>query len=228
VEADSSGRVERFVEKPSRDQVRTRWINAGTYVLEPEVLEYVPAGQHYMFEQGLFPKLLEMGIPVYCYPSNAYWTDMGTPRNYLQLHRDLLMGEGSLQLDERTLQAGVWVGQGCNIASDVLLTPPVVLGPGCSLEPGAQVLGPAVVGPGCIVGRSTTIDGALLWSRVRLGAGVTLTRCIVTNDVVLGEGVNVGPDCILADGVVVDQGNTLGEGVVLWPGKLLEERGLSD
>jgi mannose-1-phosphate guanylyltransferase len=78
VEMDPSGRVKRFVEKPPADQVNSRWVNAGTYVLESEVLQYIPAGQHSMFERGLFPLLVDMGIPVYGYPSRAYWLDLST------------------------------------------------------------------------------------------------------------------------------------------------------
>ena len=227
VEADASGRVRRFLEKPSQDQVSTVWVNAGTYVLEPQVLEHIPAGQPYMFERGLFPWLLEQGLPVYCYPSRAYWMDLGTPGNYLRLHRDLLLGAARLQLDGEVPEEGVWMGKGCRIAPDVQLRPPVVLGPGCTLESGAQVLGPAVVGPECTIGQGSVVDGAVLWSRVRLGAGTTVTRCILANEVVVGDGVTVGADCILADGAVVEQGNSLGKGVVLWPGKRLEEEAIS-
>ncbi|MDI6814878.1 MAG: sugar phosphate nucleotidyltransferase, partial [Dehalococcoidales bacterium] len=68
VETDSDGCVKRFVEKPSPGQVTINWVNAGIYILEPEVLQHVPSGRHYMFEEGLFPLLLELGEPVYGYP----------------------------------------------------------------------------------------------------------------------------------------------------------------
>ena len=93
VETDGAGRVLRFVEKPAPERVTTHWVNAGTYILEPDVLRYAPAGEPFMFEGGLFPRLLEEGEAVYAFPSDAYWTDMGTPAAYLRLHADLLRGE---------------------------------------------------------------------------------------------------------------------------------------
>ena len=221
VEADASGRVKRFVEKPSREQVSSPWVNAGTYVLEPGVLEYIPRGQHYMFERGLFPALLEMGLTVYCFRSRAYWMDLGTPQNYLRLHHDALLGGAAVQPDGDLLREGVWVGVGCRIAPDVRLQPPVVLGPGCTLASGARVLGPAVLGPGCAIGEGAVVDGALLWSGVQVGARATLSRCILARDVRIGEGVTVGSECVLAEGVVVEPGNSLGGGVVLGPGERL-------
>lgn len=63
VETDTNDRVKRFVEKPKREEATTNMINAGIYILEPELLEYIPANQNYMFERGLFPLLLEQGDP---------------------------------------------------------------------------------------------------------------------------------------------------------------------
>ena len=94
VETDASGMVQRFVEKPGWDKVTTNMINAGIYILEPEVLAHVPASTHSMFERHLFPLLLEMGEPILSYPSDAYWIDIGTPEQYLKANHDLLLAWG--------------------------------------------------------------------------------------------------------------------------------------
>ena len=69
VPIDDDGRIERFIEKPKPDEVITNLINAGTYVLEPEVLNYVPDGEPFSFERpavgGLFPLLLAEGEALY-------------------------------------------------------------------------------------------------------------------------------------------------------------------
>ena len=59
VETDSEGWVQRFIEKPGPDEITCNTINAGIYVLEPSVLRYMPSGEPYSFERGLFPTLLE-------------------------------------------------------------------------------------------------------------------------------------------------------------------------
>jgi mannose-1-phosphate guanylyltransferase len=227
VEADASGRVKRFLEKPGKADIRTAWVNAGTYILEPQVLQYIPPDEYYMFERGLFPYLLEQGLPVYCYPSKAYWMDLGTPRNYMRLHRDILLGETLVQPYGEMKQEGVWMGLGCRVALDANIRPPVVLGPGCIVESKVQIVGPTVIGADCIVGLGSVVDNALLWDRVNLGSGVTITGSILGQNVVIGDNVDAGPDCILADGVVVGHGNNLGEGLIVWPDKRLEPNTLS-
>jgi len=52
-------------------QVFSDTINTGLYVLDPEVLNHVPAGRSFDFSSELFPLLLEMGRPIYAAYSTA-------------------------------------------------------------------------------------------------------------------------------------------------------------
>ena len=92
VETGEDGRITRFLEKPGLDQVTCNTINAGLYVLEPEVLKTIPVGVNTSFERAVFPGLLASGQAVYAYISPGYWMDIGTPQKYLQAHRDILQG----------------------------------------------------------------------------------------------------------------------------------------
>ncbi|MGZ4760557.1 MAG: nucleotidyltransferase family protein, partial [Acidimicrobiales bacterium] len=72
------GRIERFLEKPTWGQVFSDTVNTGIYVIEPEVLDHIPAGEPYDFSQDLFPKLLSMGAPLYGHVAEGYWQDIGS------------------------------------------------------------------------------------------------------------------------------------------------------
>ena len=61
VETNVDGRVARFLEKPKADEITCHTINAGTYILEPQVLDLIPTGENHSFEYGLFPALLMRG-----------------------------------------------------------------------------------------------------------------------------------------------------------------------
>jgi mannose-1-phosphate guanylyltransferase len=182
VETIGEGRVQRFIEKPASDQVTSHWINAGTYVLEPEVLEHVPADSFYMFEKGLFPRLLELGEPVYGFPFASYWLDIGTADKYLQLNCDLLWSEvrssliGDLGRDEVRCDRNVVIHPAAEIAG------PVVIGSGCQIGQGAWVIGPVVLGPHCRIAEAARIERAVLWKGVAVDAGASLTGCVVGND----------------------------------------------
>src|SRR5262245_17856715 len=90
VETDAEGWVQRFIEKPGPDEITCNSINAGIYVLEPSVLRYMPKGEPYSFERGLFPTLLANKEPVLSYVFDKYWIDIGTPKKYLEVHQDIL------------------------------------------------------------------------------------------------------------------------------------------
>jgi mannose-1-phosphate guanylyltransferase len=162
VETDEDDRVRAFIEKPPREEATTQWINAGTYILEPEVLAHVPEG-HYMFEKGLFPTLLEMGRPVYGYPFRGYWLDMGTPAKYLALNADLLAGRTRSPLLKDIPGDGI------------------IRGAGSIIHPSAVLKAPVVVGEGCRIGQGARLENAILWDDVTVANGARLRSCIVSS-----------------------------------------------
>ena len=57
-ELDADDRIVRFVEKPRPEEVFSNWVNAGIYVLNPEILDQIPAGQPCDFGRQVFPRML--------------------------------------------------------------------------------------------------------------------------------------------------------------------------
>lgn len=205
VETGPGGRVLRFLEKPRPGETPARDINAGTYVLEPQALRHIPRGQPYMFERGLFPSLLEQGLPLFAYHTQSYWMDMGTPQRYLALHLHLLLKNGAaLASDSR-------------IHPQAILRGPVMMGPGCRVAAQAQVVGPAALGPSCHLGPRSRVERAVLWHGVRVGEGAIITGAILGNGCHIGDRAWVGPGCVLGDGVALAPGTRLEPGTLLWP-----------
>jgi mannose-1-phosphate guanylyltransferase/phosphomannomutase len=92
VETESDGRIRRFVEKPDPKEVSTNLINAGIYVLEPSVLDVIPAGEFFDFGKHVFPALLARGAPMYAMKPNAYIQDIGTPERLAKAQQDYANG----------------------------------------------------------------------------------------------------------------------------------------
>ena len=82
VELNEAQTITRFVEKPPRDQLFSDLANAGIYVLEPEVLESIPAGQMYDFGHDVFPDMLAKGIRITGYVIEDRLIDIGLPEKY--------------------------------------------------------------------------------------------------------------------------------------------------
>ena len=179
VETESDGRVRRFIEKPSPDQITSHWINAGIYILEPEVLRHVPENSHYMFERGLFPRLLELDKPVYGYPFRGYWLDMGTPEKYLCLNCDLLRATATSHLTPGMKRDSVLCEADAIIHPSARITGPVMIGSQCRIEPGVRIKGPVVMGEGCHIGEGASIESAVLWKGVSVTTKASLKQCVI-------------------------------------------------
>jgi len=211
VETTSDGRVTRFTEKPKKEEVRANTINGGCYVLEPETLSYVPPGEYHMFEKGLFPKLLEVGAPIYSYAPPCYWNDVGTPASYLGIHRDILEGRARLSGERELSPDEVRKGRNVRIGAGAKVTGPVIAGDDCTIHPEARVTGPTVIGRNCTIGKGAMVTDAVLWDGVQIGEGAAVKESSIA------KGAVVGKRAIL-QGVVIGEGAQIGDGANLPPG----------
>ena len=227
VEIDARNKVKCFVEKPSWESITSDLINAGIYVLEPEVLNLIPTGVHHMLERGLFPKLVEQGIPFVGYRSNAYWIDIGIPDDYLKLHHDILMGKAMARFPGKSIADDIWVEEGCAINRSAKLIGPVVIGKNCTVGQDVRISGPAVFGDNCSIGQGTTVDEAILWQNVQLGRNVTVSNSVVGNNSVIGDNTWVSDGSILSDNTTIGGSNRLERGVKIWPGTTIDAHTIS-
>ncbi len=187
VETDRDRKVQRFIEKPSPDKVTTNWINAGIYILEPEVLEHVPEGKHYMFEKGLFPLLLELGKPVYGYHFNGYWLDMGTPEKYLCLNCDLLLSKVKSALVDSLNEDEVFCDKETIVHPSAHITGPTIIAGKCQIGQGVHIKGPVIIAPDCYIGEGASLERTVLWSGTIVGNGAILKQCVIGRNTKIGE-----------------------------------------
>ncbi len=178
VETDKDGRVTCFTEKPEWKDVKSHWINAGVYILEPEVLDYIPDDTFYMFEKGVFPQMLDKGEPMYAYASDAYWIDMGTPEKYHQLNNDMLSGKCTSTI----YKAGpVITGPGTNIHASARVNGPILIGARCIIEEKVELTGPVILGKGCRIKKGALIENSILWDDITIGEEALITNSIIAS-----------------------------------------------
>jgi mannose-1-phosphate guanylyltransferase len=219
VETDSEGRAKRFIEKPSRDRVTSNMINAGIYILEPDILSYIAPNTFSMFERDVFPALLEKGQVLYGYPFRDYWIDIGTPDKYLKLHHDLLrryIGNKGIKFEGESF-----------VHSSAQIEGPAIIGEGCSIDRNSIVRGPAVLGARCRVEEGAVVEGAVLWQDCQISKGAKLRNCLVACRCRIGEESEIPDGCILGDDVLVGRGSEVSKGIKIWPGKTIEQGTIS-
>jgi NDP-sugar pyrophosphorylase family protein len=205
---DGTGRVTSFVEKPLREAAPTNEINAGTYLLEPQVLDAIPSGLAVSIERETFPALLARGLPLYSYVTDDYWLDVGRPAQYLQAHFDVL--DGKLALDSPgggVAERGTFYVTNAHSPRNIVA--PSFIGDGVTIDPSA-IVGPyAVLGAGCHVGPQATVRDAVLWDHVRVDAGARIADSILATNVLVGSravvetGAVVGHDAVIAANAVL-------------------------
>jgi NDP-sugar pyrophosphorylase family protein len=206
---DRSGRVTAFVEKPPRGEAPTDEINAGTYLLEPAVLDLIPAGRIVSIERETFPAVIAGSKPLYAHTTTDYWIDLGRPEHYLQAHRDIL--DGRLRLDPladpEAHRGRFWLRGDTDIPPGIVA--PAYTGEGVTLAPGATVGPYAVVGTEARIGAEATVTSSVLWTGAIVEAGARVDGAILASNVRVGRGAKVlsgtvaGHDaCIEADAVV--------------------------
>ncbi len=92
VQLAADGRITRFVEKPSREEAFSNLANAGIYIVQPRVLDFIPVDRPFDFGHDLFPLLMRHGLPVYGHELAAYVLDIGSPERYAQAQLDVASG----------------------------------------------------------------------------------------------------------------------------------------
>ena len=175
----ADGEVVAFVEKPPRDQAPTNWINAGTYVLEPDVVDSIPPRLTVSIERETFPRMLEAPGRLYAMQSHAYWLDIGTPQKYLEAQLDVARGRLGRPVATATeVSPGVWVEPGAEIAET------------------ATVVGPSVIGVGARVGAGARVEASVLGPGTTVGEGSNLLRSVVLRGATVAPGTRVTDEVV--------------------------------
>jgi mannose-1-phosphate guanylyltransferase len=223
VELREDGAVANFLEKPG-EWVGNALINAGVYVLQPEVLELIPRGRVFSIERGVFPRLAQSGS-LYGHAGRGYWRDIGTPESYLQAHFDILEGTVQTAVASQLGEHYAYVAPSAQVDAGARLVPPVFVGEGARVQSGARVGPLAVLGAGTTVGEGATVLEAVLQSGVTLAGHTHVEFSIVVRDTSIGAGTNL-EGAVVGQGCEIGAGNRLAGGICLYPDTVLPDNSI--
>lgn len=196
VVTDRQHRIVSFIEKPAWDHVVTDLVNTGTYAVSPRILKEIPENTTFDFAKDLFPYLMEQNIPLYGFPTDGYWCDIGSPEAFLRCSMDAL--QGKLRLCPSVPERGNRIFSADPLPDNIILHPPCFLGQGVFISTGA------IIGPGAVIGCGSQID----------------SNAIIRNSVI--DGALVGENCVVEDSVIcrdatLPASSRIGRGSVLAP-----------
>ena len=196
---DGEKNVVGFQEKPGPAEAASNLANTGIYVLEPEVLGYVPEDAPFDFAEDLFPALLAAGEKVVGYEGDFYWSDIGTLGTYKEAQRDALFGRVAVEVPGEKRGGKLWVGEGARVHPSAYghIEGYAFVGQEAEVGRGVRLSGSAAIGDRCKVSDGATVKGSVLLPGAIVGSNAYLEDCIV------GPGYEIRPGETIRGGALV-------------------------
>jgi mannose-1-phosphate guanylyltransferase len=187
---DENNVITRFLEKPSPDEVFSNTVNAGIYILEPEILNYIPEDQPYDFSKELFPKLMREGISINTYHGKGAWLDTGRPRELI-LANKLMAEKYGKKIEEPNI-----------IGKMIIKEEPI--GDNYTIKGNCYIGGDVKIGENAEIIDSTIYDNSVIEDGTKVVDSIIFENCVIgkkskiTKSVIM-RNTNIGKDCEVAE-----------------------------
>ncbi|MFH1788831.1 MAG: DUF5752 family protein [Candidatus Altiarchaeota archaeon] len=220
VVADDSGMVRLFQEKPPQNECKSNMINTGVYVLEPEVLDYVPLNRKFDFSRDLFPMLAERQM-LYACPAEGFWTDIGQPSGFNKAKMHLLKNAEYKLSDSATilgeLGENVMLGEGVYVGRNTVIHGPTSIGENTLIEENC-VIGPnSCLGKNLVIKEGTRILDSTLFDGTEVGRHSHLNDTLIGEECCMGYHSIIWPNTLLGSKCNLGLSVNVEEGSRIWP-----------
>jgi len=210
VELDGEGHVLRFVEKPEPGQAPSNLINAGIYVLEEEVLDYIPDGK-VSTEEKVFP-ILAKEEKLFGFEAHGLWIDIGVPESYLEANRLILQKLG-----------GAIRGERCEVKKSAQILEPTCLGSGVAVGANS-VIGPnTTISDHVHIGEGCRVENSIVFPGVTIGDYSSIRNAIIGENASIERWVKIESGSLIGDYATILDGVTITQGVSICPSKIVSE-----
>jgi NDP-sugar pyrophosphorylase family protein len=199
VETDATGNIRRFLEKPKPEEITTNRINAGIYVLEPDMFDRIPDDVPWSIERSYFPSLVERGETFVAYLYDGYWIDIGTPDKYTQVHRDIMDGRFVAPPFLEPRATRTYIATTASVEAGASVEGPCFIDDGVVIKAGARIGPYSVIGNHTQIDEKASIDAAILWPNCRISERASVTNAILGRNCHLGRSVSIDGNTVLGD-----------------------------
>jgi len=189
---DEDGKITEFEEKP--ENPRSDLASMGIYIFNFNVLKEalckLKDQSNCDFGKHIIPYCHEQGKKIYAYQFNGYWKDVGTLNSYWEANMELIDLVPVFNLYEE-----FW-----RIYTKSEILPPQYLSPEsvvdrCIISEGSEIYGEvhnSIIGADVYVGPGAIIRDSIIMSGTKIGVGTKISKSIVSEDVTVGENVELG------------------------------------
>ncbi len=183
-------RIDKFLEKeeydPEENDHRPMPVNAGVYLLEPEIFNLIPPKKKLSIERDVFPFLAQQG-KLFNYSLKGMWKDIGTPLDLLEgnilLMKSLI--EETAGKEENIISSTV------QFEGNAVITPPITIGEHVIIRYGCR-LGPnVIIGDNSYIEKNVTIKNSVIHDKVFIGENSIVEKTIIADNCRLEENVEL-------------------------------------
>lgn len=205
---DREGRITDFVEKPEPGKAPSNMINAGIYVFEPEVLEYIPEKTPSKLAKHVVPRLVSEG-QVYGYIHEGLWSDIGVPADYYRANIEAL----------QYLYPQGYVSENAEINDNVVIENPSFISDNVKVRKGSRIGPYTIIGRNSVLGENVRVRGSILFPNVLIENSSVIRNSIVGEHCFIGKWTRLEEGSIIGDEVVIDEEVLIARRVIILPFK---------
>ena len=187
---DDNSKITRFMEKPKPEEVFSNLINAGSYIFEDDIFDYIPSGRS-SIERDVFPLLAEKQM-LNGQKFDGFFIDSGTRSSWCDAVRTCI--------DKKRFSSGEICGKSW---FDV---------PFGKVEEGSTIID-SMVGKDTEIMHSV-VENSTILSGTKVSKNVSIESCLIGKNVTIGKNSRL-TNMIVDHGSIIPEDSILNDGQ--WP-----------
>ena len=203
--------IKQFIEKPKKAVAPSNLINAGIYVLDPKIFDYIERDKTISMEREIFPILVKEKN-LFGFKMHGLWMDIGKPSGYLQANNTVLKTyhkRDKIRIRNSEIKMPVAIDSNVKIGSRSVIGPYVTLG------------------KNAIIGNKVKISNSVILPNVTIQESTKIRGAIIGEGTIIGKNVTINKDCIIGDYVKIKDNILISEDKAICPGKEIIENDLN-
>ncbi len=216
---DEMGKITGFQEKPKQEDAKSNMVNAGVYIVEPEVLDMMPDG-FYDFGKQLFPRLVEEGADIYGYKMVEYWSDVGCLDKYIEANYDAMRGQVRIHIPGKKTSKSTWIGERGQVNRSARFEGSVIIGNRCHIGKDVYIRD-SVIGDKCIIEEGAAVLGSVIWSDTVVKKSAQITQSVIGSWCEIGEGAKVHEGTVSSNRCLLRKGAEIPPQIRLEPNSII-------